>query len=386
MSDLYMKTSKEIKLYVGRTYKNSFDITSAMDALVIPTLQEPPEPKGTGGNPASKGALRIWDKQLDLHAKREYDLAGNVQSLYSLVWGQCSETMQGKVEAVPEFANLAQPMNDGIELLIIIKKVSFNFQSSQYLCHTIHETKLEFYKHQQGKYTTAMAYFESFANKVAALKNVKAPILPDEGIIKEVAGSSIITNAHCAEALEQYLATAFILGCDRNRYEELIVKMQNAYLYDNNIYPKTVNKAYELLTNWQSETASKYKIPSSEGVVFNNVGEQETDGTTMVNKGDKGKDRSTVTCYNCQQKGHFSYECTNPKKQREAKNDKDEEGTNMLINAVEEREFDDDGFVFAQEDYNEQTSKSGKIPLSWILLDNQSTVDVFSNSKLLKNI
>jgi hypothetical protein len=58
-------------------------------------------------------------------------------SLYSLVWGQCTDAMQAKVEATSTF-NAIFASNDGIELLKTIKQVSFNFQSQKYPAHAVH--------------------------------------------------------------------------------------------------------------------------------------------------------------------------------------------------------------------------------------------------------
>jgi len=46
---------------------------------------------------------------------------------------------------------------------------------------------------------------------------------------------------------------------------------------------------------------------------------------------------------------------------------------------------DYEGFAFVQ-DVTCNMNDKARIPDSWILLDSQSTVDVFKNKKLLKNI
>jgi hypothetical protein len=76
-------------------------------------------------------------------------------------------------------------------------------------------------------------------------------------------------------------------------------------------------------------------------------------------------------------------------------NNNQESGTQMLMAGVENGEFDQDeetswqflvttGVEDKQVLFHQQ--QHGKIPDSWILLDNQSTVNVFSNRSLLKNI
>jgi hypothetical protein len=61
----------------------------------------------------------------------------------------------------------------------------------------------------------------------------------------------------------------------------------------------------------------------------------------------------------------------------------------MLMASIETGEFDDDsgvGFTFHQESDVALKVKEDRVPSSWILLNNQSTVDVFHNADLLKNI
>jgi hypothetical protein len=92
--------------------------------------------------------------------------------------------------------------------------------------------------------------------------------------------------------------------------------------------------------------------------------------------------------------GHFANKC--PDKQ-----DRQESGTSQLMVCVEASDFDDDPYVnytFLQTGELEDETKmkelhgvlhnqhNRQVPQNWILLDNQSTVDVFSNKRLLKNI
>jgi hypothetical protein len=167
-ADLYANTTKEISNYVRRVYRQGADVKRAIDQINIGllTIVQPADPVV---NAVAK--TKIWEKKLDQYIKRLDQGETNIQMLYSLMWGQCTDAMQAKVEADPGFIDL-DTFNDGIELLKVIKQLSFNIQSQKYLAHAIHEAKCQCFLINQGRQSTVQEYLKHWMNHVDVIEMV----------------------------------------------------------------------------------------------------------------------------------------------------------------------------------------------------------------------
>ena len=66
-----------------------------LENLKVPTLKQPDDLKST----ATATDRRIWEKRVDEYVKRESMLEDNINTLYSLVWGQCTDSLRARIEA-----------------------------------------------------------------------------------------------------------------------------------------------------------------------------------------------------------------------------------------------------------------------------------------------
>jgi hypothetical protein len=162
-----MKTTKEIAEYVGWTFKKGSDARLAIKNLSLPVLALPADPAGDTNNALN----RIWEKEIDKYVKRKTCLADNMQLVYSLVWGQCTDIMGQKVEALTIYETLTTSGGDGLALLKAIKDMVYNFQSRKYLPHALHKSKQRFYHCVQGRHTTTSTYMEQFQNIVGVIEH-----------------------------------------------------------------------------------------------------------------------------------------------------------------------------------------------------------------------
>jgi hypothetical protein len=289
-SDMFMRTTKEIAEYVGSTYKQGGDICRAVEGLSMPTLHDPPDPPEN----ATRTQLRKWEKKVDEFVKRELQLEENIQTLYSLVWGQCTDIMRQRIEALNTFADMSDTKN-GLELLRAIKNISYNVQHQKKLSQALHESKRRYYSLVQTKHETTQMYLEQYRNVTDVLTHSGAIVGFEPGLFQEFAierNKTIeeLTEEDKAEIQERYHAMAFLLGADRNRFGKLIEDLENEFLRGHDDFPKTLTSAYHLLTNWKHDPRNTMRImgPTNEGVSFVNEGTNDSKGVNFATESHKG--------------------------------------------------------------------------------------------------
>ena len=77
--------------------------------------------------------------------------------LYTVLWGQSTESIHVKVEARPGFDDIRMESDD-IHLLNEMQLIMLNVQEQQYLPISIHQTTYNFYHLSQGKQTLEQYY------------------------------------------------------------------------------------------------------------------------------------------------------------------------------------------------------------------------------------
>ena len=356
-----------------------------VETLKVPTIDMPDPPP----EDANASVKRVWQKNIDKFVDRQDQLQENIGTLYSLLKGQCTDIMKQQLESLPVYAKLNED-HDRLGLLIEIKNIAFSFQSQNYLAHLLHNSKQHFYMFQQDKNMTTQSYLKAFTNNLEMIEHSRGTVAShDPGLESMVAAEkgcgTHMTEAQTkevqAETRERYLATAFLLSADCTRNGKLIEDLENDYLQGRNNYPTTVTSAYHLITNWKQDPRNIMQSlgqVGNVGVSFTTTteGTNNDSGVTLTNatKSGPGANKAHITCHKCNMKGHYTNEGpTNAPAEPKV-------GATMHVSGIERDDLDGNGkvnFDFLQHGTTLQLDTNGCLPKSWILLDNQSTVDIF---------
>jgi hypothetical protein len=189
-ADMFSKTTKAIAGHVGKKYQYGNDVRLAIQNLTRTVMDIPKDL----AHDATDAAKRIWEKKIDEFVKRELYFDENMQTLCSLIWGQCSDVIHARVEASSDYDKMSES-GDSLALLKAIKAQAHNFQCQKNKANALHDAKRRLLMIYQDRHTTCPVYLDRFQNCVDVLEHCGGAIGPDPALVKQILARSDNTTA-----------------------------------------------------------------------------------------------------------------------------------------------------------------------------------------------
>ena len=429
----FLRSVQELKSYVSiKLSKYPHDIIYILKHMEECIISKPPPPDKN----ADKTDTRIWEKEVDKFVDRRDYYKQNKSSLYAIIWAQCSLPMQAQLKSLVEYRNIHRS-DDCLSLLQSIRAISMKFESHDYMYKAMYVATKKFYNYKQGQYETEAEYMANFKDLSDAIIYYGGSLGEDPVLVRQELitlgfdmesyeklstatrqimnlnlepGSSDYKKAAYI-AREKFFAMAFLMSSDPRRYKNLLVELDNDHSKGTGNYPNTLTASYSLLVNYRSQ--------SFQGNTHTSEGDDNNDGSEDDVAFLQSK-RFVPTCHICGKEGHIAPRCPEKGKSNNTEaatpSTPVHNATQMLMNAAEDTQSAGLDFSFGHNLANQSnyymnfvysscftilansifqpitTSQQivlrngGHVDPHWILLDTQSTVNLFSNRNLIQNI
>ncbi len=413
-SDRFIETIGRMAIMVGQEYPYSGITKTEVETQEVILIKEPEEPKNTTTIGVTGIEITVLPTQIAIqryfNRVKEYDAmvrhqTNNHHKVYCLAWQQCTKQLRQVLEAQKKFESVNRN-SEGIELLKMIKLACFKIEEQTFIPQKVVEAKTAFYRLKQGN-DSLQDYHTRYLNQVKVIEQCGSSLSEDPLIRSFVCKKlKILPDTTDDDKLETIskatlgyeLATKFLLGTDPRKYNGMLVFLKNTHQAGDDKWPTTLADAYSRVSKWETDDNGKNNN--------NDRNSNHHEETTFATDGDEIRKKEPwqleMTCHKCQKKGHISYFCPTKKKNattnvQTGTVDETEETTQNLMHGVDEYNAeDDDDFDYEEHLFLQLEThdvlhlkdgiNGGRIPKSWILLDSQSTTDVYSNPHLLTNI
>ena len=128
----------------------------------------------------------MWKDDIKSVGKQRTFLEENIKTLYAIIWGQCTDIMQQKIEAADNFDEVWAE-GDGLALLEIMKSiVTYAFQSQKYTGQSLFEVYKKFFNQVRGRTVTVKEHLTNFNNRVDVIESIGGSFSLDPGMLRYV--------------------------------------------------------------------------------------------------------------------------------------------------------------------------------------------------------
>ena len=348
--DLFARGHELLETWAGTGTKYTGDLALAVHNLALAMPLPPVADPGANPTFAQQETYKIESKERTEKMRVFTDF---LSRLYNVVFGQCTQALKDKLRSLPEFVGTNQ---NGIELLLLLRTTMNRIQAADTNtvmgCLTMMKSFVDL---KLNPHETLPVFYSKFMSMAETLNHMTINITPHPVLVEGTAVVGNPTQVEIEAARQKTLAAMFLMAT-ASRYKNYAEDLKNSMLESDDRYPVTLAAAYNILQQRQPDNIPRVR---GHGAAF-------ATPARVVVAGDNGVTHAHIQCRNpeCNAWGHFQNHCP-------------------LVNAAADGtggEGNVHGFVFSQ------INAGVFIPKSWLLLDNQSTVDVICNPELLVDI
>ena len=391
----FKKTLNAIERFANKTFE--CDLRKLFDKMQIPTIEKPKEPTGDDINEVDK---QVYHEEIKQFVKEKRQLKKAMRAMFAVILGQCSPNVVTKLTQLPKIDAWKED-GECAELLLAIQSILMKYEHQKHALVTLFRQMRFFYSYRQRDYQDLHKYFEIFGIMVDNIDHIGGSfvhpkfhedLMKKDGIEDAAKEDEEVIEMYNEKAKEKLLAIAFLMGGRQDVYGELIVDLENDFLKGKDSFPDNVTDSYHLMANYglkkrgtqSNRNKFEHRPGSQQGLGFLQNAAKKRD----IAAGTDGIVHERITCFRCQKKGHYSDKCPMsmlqcvPAPPQDVPNDRTSTDTDELSD-------NDLSFGFLQTGFTMTQNSDGRyngLNKSWILLDTQSNIDIFCNSRLLKKI
>ena len=321
--------------------------------------------------------------------------------------------MQNRLIAQKDFETV-RDNGDVASLLKYIRAISSQVETNVSIYDAVDESKRRYYRMYQGEEDTNATFLNDYRSVIDTMEHYESSIFEDPGLIAyeiECANKKKTTLSEDEAKIivkKQMQGLDLIKNSDRKRYGALLTGIRDKFNLGIDVYPKTLNNAYDILESYASthRIKPKKRYTGRGNRNTNKInGLQYSQGEKKIVPGTDGRVKKDIKCFKCEDWGHFADHCPkqddNNENQMHQEEDtaQDQNDNNQHDGELEETEGDfqlnygeydyaDDSDNLSFQFFNRKKDfifKKGYNDLS-ILIYSGSTFSVIRNAEMLLNI
>ena len=334
------------------------------------------------------------DYQTFIRQKAQYD--DRCIQVYHVIWSRCSTAMRNAIKQNPDFERWDRESN-ALALWLCVVNISMNgvglpendVKKQNEARHRFDRMRQRPQESTGDFYDRFTEHYDAMLAQGAMLLETFYPTIEDETEEQRLEREAFEAEARTKE--EAMKAMSFLTKLDRLRFQRLLDDLENAFQFGRDEYPTDLTLAYALASRYVDRGArvdglvNKGEKYNAAFVAPHTKGDQKKlDANTPPGNKGKGKDKGKgPKCFHCEEFGHTRPFCPMLAKALEyfvksgksldelAKSSKEGHGF-ITINGLEE-------YIFLERERRPFGDTD-------VLLDNQASVSIFNNGRLLSNI
>jgi hypothetical protein len=251
----FPRTLGVLEEYINKTVSYPQDVASICTTFAFTPPTRPTISKEAYDDETDVSQKMEFNAKLKTYMKRVEAIEGNSRIIYSVIWGQCSQMMQSKLETLPSYEKMRTNC-DCASILKEIQGITHRFEGTRNIFVSLDDAWHRYYIFKQHQNQSLHDFHKEYQGILQVLEHYGASFgtdMPLQKAVREAASvtPTVLMSMIRSAAKKKFAAVGLLKRADIHRYGSLLIDLENSFSRGVDQYPVDLTAAYNLLLNYK---------------------------------------------------------------------------------------------------------------------------------------